>query len=61
MNTIKALLLKVCSGMAIASLIAVIIAPLAGSTSEAQAANAYVTSLTLSNKSVTLIDRKSVV
>ncbi|MBQ6089666.1 MAG: hypothetical protein IJL07_00130 [Lachnospiraceae bacterium] len=56
MNTIKALLLKVCSGMAIASLIAVIIAPLAGSTSEAQAANAYVTSLTLSNKSVTLIE-----
>ena len=56
MNTLKTVLLKICSCTAIASLIAVILAPIAGSTREAQAAGAYVSSLTLSNKSVTLIE-----
>ncbi len=42
--------------MAIASLIALIIAPVAGSSQDAQAAGGYVSSLTLSDKNVTLIE-----
>ena len=56
MKNLKDLLLRTCSVMAIASLIALIIAPVAGSSQDAQAAGGYVSSLTLSDKNVTLIE-----
>lgn len=56
MKTLRSLITKALSVIAIASLIAAVIAPIAGGTQEVSAAGSYVKSLTLSTGSVTLTE-----